>query len=198
MSKVRLDMEMVRRGIAPSRERARAQIMAGEVRVNGVPAEIVLVGNAIPFVSRGGLKLDKSLNVFPITLTDRVCADIGASTGGFTDVMLKHGAAQVYAIDVGYGQLDWSLRNDPRVVVMERTNARNMEPSWFPTPITFASIDVSFISLRLILPPLFSCLAEDGEVVALIKPQFEAGRSEAVRTASFGRRAFMRAFAERL
>ena len=189
MSKVRVEMEMVRRGIAPSRERARAQIMAGEVRVNGVPAqkagqeisetaEIVLVGNAIPFVSRGGLKLDKSLNVFPITLTDRVCADIGASTGGFTDVMLKHGAAQVYAIDVGYGQLDWSLRNDPRVVVMERTNARNMEPSWFPTPITFASIDVSFISLRLILPPLFSCLAEDGEVVALIKPQFEAGRSE--------------------
>ena len=189
MSKVRLDMEMVRRGLAPSRERARAEIMAGEVRVDGVPArkagqeiaetsEIVVVGSAIPFVSRGGLKLDKSLRVFPISLTGRVCADIGASTGGFTDVMLQTGASRVYAIDVGYGQLDWSLRNDPRVTVMERTNARNMTPEWFSEPISFASIDVSFISLRLILPPLFHCLSEDGEVVALIKPQFEAGRGE--------------------
>ena len=189
MSKVRLDVEMVQRGLAPSRERARAQIMAGEVRVDGVTAqkagqeipetaEIVIVEDAIPFVSRGGLKLDKAIKVFPIDLCDRVCADIGASTGGFTDVMLKNGARAVYAIDVGYGQLDWSLRNDPRVTVMERTNARNMQPDWFPAQISFASIDVSFISLRLILPPLFACLPEGGEVVALIKPQFEAGRGE--------------------
>lgn len=189
MSKVRLDVEMVKRGLSASREKARAEIMAGEVRVNGVradkagqeiseDAEIVIVGDAIPFVSRGGLKLDKAIKVFPIELKDRVCADIGASTGGFTDVMLQNGAKHVYAIDVGYGQLDWSLRNDPRVTVMERTNARNMAPEWFPIPITFASIDVSFISLRLILPPLFECLLDGGEVVALIKPQFEAGRNE--------------------
>ena len=189
MTKVRLDVEMVKRNLAPSRERARAEIMAGEVRVDGVPAtkagqeipetaEIVVVQAAIPFVSRGGLKLDKAIKVFPIDLTGRVCADIGASTGGFTDVMLQNGAKRVYAIDVGYGQLDWSLRNDSRVTVMERTNARNMAPAWFDEPISFASIDVSFISLRLILPPLFACLQDGGEVVALIKPQFEAGRGE--------------------
>ena len=189
MTKVRLDVEMVNRSLCPSREKARALILAGEVRVNGmraekagqevaVDAEITVVEDAIPFVSRGGLKLDKAIHTFPIDLTDRVCADIGASTGGFTDVMLKNGAKHVYSIDVGYGQLDWSLRNDPRVTVMERTNARFMEPSWFPEPISFASIDVSFISLRLILPPLFACLPEGGETVALIKPQFEAGRSE--------------------
>lgn len=189
MTKVRLDLEMVARGLCPSREKARALILAGEVRVNGAradkagqeissDAEIVVVEDAIPFVSRGGLKLDKAVKVFPIDLNGRVCADIGASTGGFTDVMLKNGAKHVYSIDVGYGQLDWSLRNDPRVTVMERTNARFMKPDWFPEPITFASIDVSFISLRLILPPLYDSMAETGEVVALIKPQFEAGRSE--------------------
>ena len=189
MTKVRLDVEMVNRGLCPSREKARALILAGEVRVNGIRAdkagkeiaegaEIVVIEDAIPFVSRGGLKLDKAIRTFPIDLNDRVCADIGASTGGFTDVMLKNGAKHVYSIDVGYGQLDWSLRNDERVTVMERTNARFMEPSWFPDPISFASIDVSFISLRLILPPLFACLQDGGETVALIKPQFEAGRSE--------------------
>ena len=189
MTKVRLDVEMVQRGLCPSREKARALILAGEVRVNGVraekagqeiaaEAEIAVVEDAIPFVSRGGLKLDKAVRTFPIDLSDRVCADVGASTGGFTDVMLKNGASHVYAIDVGYGQLDWSLRNDPRVMVMERTNARFMTPEWFSEPISFASIDVSFISLRLILPPLFPCLPENGEVVALIKPQFEAGRAE--------------------
>ena len=188
MSKVRLDVEMVQRGLCPSREKARALILAGEVRVNGVraekagqeipsDAEVVVVEDAIPFVSRGGLKLDKAVKTFPIDLKDRVCADIGASTSGFTDVMLKNGAKHVYSIDVGYGQLDWSLRNDPRVTVMERTNARFMTPDWFPEPITFASIDVSFISLRLILPPLYASM-ESGEVVALIKPQFEAGRAE--------------------
>ena len=189
MTKVRLDLEMVARGLCPSREKARALILAGEVRVNGaraekagqeIPsdAEIVVMEDAIPFVSRGGLKLDKAVKTFPIDLNGRVCADVGASTGGFTDVMLKNGAKHVYAIDVGYGQLDWSLRNDPRVTVMERTNARFMTKDWFPDPIDFASIDVSFISLRLILPPLFESLADGGEVVALIKPQFEAGRAE--------------------
>lgn len=188
MTKVRLDMEMLTRGLCPSREKARALILAGEVRVNGVradkagqeipaDAEITVVEDAIPFVSRGGLKLDKAVKAFPIDLKGRVCADIGASTGGFTDVMLKNGAKHVYSIDVGYGQLDWSLRNDPRVTVMERTNARFMTPDWFSEPFTFASIDVSFISLRLILPPLFESM-EEGEVVALIKPQFEAGRAE--------------------
>lgn len=189
MTKVRLDVEMVNRGLCVSREKARALILAGEVRVNGTraekagqdvaeDAEIVVVQDAVPFVSRGGLKLDKAIRTFPIDLNGRTCADIGASTGGFTDVMLKNGAAHVYSIDVGYGQLDWSLRNDPRVTVMERTNARFMEPDWFSDPISFASIDVSFISLRLILPPLYQCLPEGGETVALIKPQFEAGRSE--------------------
>ena len=189
MSKVRLDVEMVKRGLSPSREKARAEIMAGEVRVNGVraekagqeipeEAEIVVVGEAIPCVSRGGLKLDKAVKVFSINLEGRVCVDIGASTGGFTDVMLQNGASHVYAIDVGYGQLDWKLRNDDRVTVMERTNARNMAPDWFDQKVTFASIDVSFISLKLILPPLYQCLEEEGEVVALIKPQFEAGRNE--------------------
>ncbi len=189
MIKVRLDVEMVARGLCPSREKARALILAGEVRVNGVraekagqeipsDAEVVVVEDAIPFVSRGGLKLDKAIKVFPIDLTGRVCADIGASTGGFTDVMLKNGASHVFSIDVGYGQLDWSLRNDPRVTVMERTNARFMTADWFSEPVTFASIDVSFISLRLILPPLYESMAENGEVVALIKPQFEAGRAE--------------------
>lgn len=189
MTKVRLDVEMVNRGLCPSREKARALILAGEVRINGMraekagqevaeEAEIVVVQDAVPFVSRGGLKLDKAIRTFPIDLHDRVCADIGASTGGFTDVMLKNGAKHVYSIDVGYGQLDWTLRNDPRVTVMERTNARFMDPGWFPEPISFASIDVSFISLRLILPPLYHCLPEGGETVALIKPQFEAGRSE--------------------
>ena len=189
MTKVRLDVEMTERGLSPSREKARALILAGEVRVNGVrvtkagqeiapDAEITVVEDAIPFVSRGGLKLDKAIKTFPIDLSGRVCADIGASTGGFTDVMLQNGASHVYAIDVGYGQLDWKLRNDARVTVMERTNARFMEPGWFAVPITFASIDVSFISLRLILPPLWQCLSEGGETVALIKPQFEAGRAE--------------------
>jgi 23S rRNA (cytidine1920-2'-O)/16S rRNA (cytidine1409-2'-O)-methyltransferase len=189
MSKVRLDVEMVARGLCPSREKARALILAGEVCVNGVraekagqeipgDAEVIVIEDAIPFVSRGGLKLDKAVKTFPIDLHDRVCADIGASTGGFTDVMLKNGAKHVYSIDVGYGQLDWSLRNDPRVTVMERTNARFMTADWFSEPVTFASIDVSFISLRLILPPLYESMADTGEVVALIKPQFEAGRAE--------------------
>ncbi len=189
MDKKRLDIHMVEAGLAPSRERARAMIMAGEVYVNGHKAEkagaevrpddvVTLQEDPIPFVSRGGLKLDKALKVFPLTLMDKICLDVGASTGGFTDCMLQNGAKHVYALDVGYGQLAWQLRNDPRVTVMERRNARFMEPGWFDAPFDFASIDVSFISLKLILPPLKACLRPDGKVVALIKPQFEAGRGQ--------------------
>lgn len=189
MDKKRLDVYMVEAGLAPSRERARAMIMAGEVFVNGRKAEkageevrpedaVALHEDPIPFVSRGGLKLDKALKVFPLTLQDKVCLDVGASTGGFTDCMLQNGARHVCALDVGYGQLDWKLRNDQRVTVMERRNARYMEPAWFDEPFDFASIDVSFISLKLILPPLRACLKSDGQVVALIKPQFEAGRGQ--------------------
>lgn len=185
----RIDILMVQRGLAASREKARALVMAGVVYADGKrvdkagaavseTADLLVRENPIPFVSRGGLKLQKALEVFPIDLTDVFALDIGASTGGFTDCMLQHGARHVCAIDVGYGQLDWKLRNDPRVTVLERTNARFLEPAWFSQAPGFASIDVSFISLRLILPPLFPCLAENGEVVALIKPQFEAGRGE--------------------
>ena len=189
MTKERLDVYLAENSLAKSREQARALIMAGRVSVNGTKADkagtfvsetdqITVKEDAIPFVSRGGLKLEKAVTVFPISLEGQVCADIGASTGGFTDCMLQHGAKQVYAIDVGYGQLDWNLRNDPRVKVMERTNARYMEPAWFESPLDFASIDVSFISLDKILPPLFRCLCENGQVAALIKPQFEAGKGK--------------------
>lgn len=189
MTKIRLDMAMLEQRLAPSREKARALIMAGVVTVDGrrvdkagqdIPdsAVIAVTEDMLPFVSRGGLKLDKALKVFPITPENRFCLDIGASTGGFTDCMLQNGARCVASLDVGYGQLDWKLRSDPRVTVMERKNARFIEPDWFPEPAGFASIDVSFISLRLILPPLHACLKDDADVVALIKPQFEAGRAE--------------------
>ena len=189
MDKKRLDVHMVEAGLSPSREKARAMIMAGEVFVNGHKAEkageevrpddvVTLQEDPIPFVSRGGLKLDKALKVFPLTLRDKACLDVGASTGGFTDCMLQNGAKHVCALDVGYGQLAWQLRNDQRVTVMERRNARFMEPAWFDGPFDFASIDVSFISLELILPPLKACLKPQGQVVALIKPQFEAGRGQ--------------------
>lgn len=189
MTGLRLDVEMVNRNLVPSREQAKALIMAGEVAVNGKKADkagfevkpedtIALLTSPIPFVSRGGLKLDKAVKEFGLVLTGKKCIDIGASTGGFTDCMLQNGAAHVHALDVGYGQLDWKLRNSPAVTVMERTNARYMVPEWYPYGFDFASIDVSFISLKLILPPLFNCLDENGEVVALIKPQFEAERSE--------------------
>lgn len=189
MKGIRLDVEMVNLGLVASREKAKAYIMAGEVMVNGKKADkagfevkpgdaVALLKNPIPFVSRGGLKLDKAVHCFSINLEDKKCADIGASTGGFTDCMLQNGAAHVFSIDVGYGQLDWKLRNDSRVTVMEKTNARYLEPSQFPYLFDFASIDVCFISLNLILPALFQCLREEGEVIALIKPQFEAERSE--------------------
>lgn len=189
MAKQRLDVLLVERNLYPTREKAKAAVMAGLVSVNGQradkpgdmvtpEAELTVKGNAIPYVSRGGLKLEKALKVFPIVLEGAVCLDIGASTGGFTDCMLMNGAARVFAVDVGYGQLAWSLRSDERVVVLERTNFRHVGREQVPDPIDFASADVSFISLRLILPPAKALLAPGGQMVCLIKPQFEAGREK--------------------
>ena len=188
--KERLDVLLVKKGLAPSREKAKAVIMAGSVYVDGQKedkagsvfdeesAQIEVRGHVLPYVSRGGLKLEKALKVFPITLTDKICMDIGASTGGFTDCMLQNGAAKVYSVDVGYGQLDWKLRQDERVVCMEKTNFRYMTPEDIPDVLDFASVDVSFISLDKILTPAYALLKEQGEMVALIKPQFEAGREK--------------------
>ena len=187
MAKLRLDVLLTQKGLAESRQKAQALIMAGQVYVDGQKvskagnptdeaASIEVRGGALRYVSRGGLKLEKAMATFPIRLEGRVCADIGASTGGFTDCMLQNGAAKVYAVDVGYGQLAWSLRSDPRVVCLERTNARYLSTEQIPEPLTFASIDVSFISLKLILPPLRALMPDTGEVACLIKPQFEAGR----------------------
>ncbi len=187
--KKRLDVTLFERGLAKSREEAHALVLAGQVYIREVKAEkpgqlvaedaaLSVRGDTCPFVSRGGYKLQKAMEEFPVALEGKVCADIGASTGGFTDCMLQHGAKKVYAIDVGYGQLDWKLRNDARVTVLERTNARYMEPGWFAEAIEFASIDVSFISLDKIIPPLYRCLKDGAQVVALIKPQFEAGRAK--------------------
>ena len=185
----RLDVELVNRGLVESREKGRALIMAGSVYVDGQKAfkagdrikdgmNIEIRGAKLQYVSRGGLKLEKSLKVFPISLEERACADIGASTGGFTDCMLQNGASKVYAIDVGYGQLAWKLRSDERVVNMERTNIRYLDFELVTDDISFVSIDVSFISLKLVLPVAYELLSDGGELVALIKPQFEAGREE--------------------
>lgn len=188
--KERLDVLLVKKGLAPSREKAKAVIMAGSVYVDGQKedkagsvfdeesAQIEVRGHVLPYVSRGGLKLEKALKVFPITLTNKICMDIGASTGGFTDCMLQNGAVKVYSVDVGYGQLDWKLRQDERVVCMEKTNFRYMTPEDIPDVLDFASVDVSFISLDKILTPAYALLREQGEMVALIKPQFEAGREK--------------------
>lgn len=188
--KERLDVLLVKKGLAPSREKAKAVIMAGSVYVDGQKedkagsvfdeesAQIEVRGHVLPYVSRGGLKLEKALKVFPITLTDKICMDIGASTGGFTDCMLQNGAVKVYSVDVGYGQLDWKLRQDDRVVCMEKTNFRYMTSEDIPDVLDFASVDVSFISLDKILTPAYALLREQGEMVALIKPQFEAGREK--------------------
>lgn len=190
----RLDVLLLARGLAPSRERARALIMAGEVTVAGQPATkagtlvpidatITLAASAAEtrFVSRGGLKLERALDSFHLDPTGSICLDVGASTGGFTDLLLRRGAARVYAVDVGHGQLAWSLRNDPRVTVMERTNIRHL--AGLPEQAGCVVIDVSFISLRLVLPRIATFLRPDGWVVALVKPQFEAGRAEADRGA---------------
>ena len=187
--KKRLDVLLTERGLQESRQRAQAVIMSGEVFVNGQrvdkpgtavaeDAQIEIRGGTLAYVSRGGLKLEKAMATFPIDLHGAVCADIGASTGGFTDCMLQNGAAKVYAVDVGYGQLAWSLRQDPRVVCMERTNVRYLTPEQIQEPLDFGSVDVSFISLRLILPALRGLMKPEGEVVCLVKPQFEAGREK--------------------
>ncbi len=187
MKKQRLDLALVERGLVDTRSKAQSLIMARRVLVNGqyvdkagstvaADDEVKVAELEHPWVGRGGMKLAHALKEFAIDVTGKVCADIGASTGGFTDVMLKSGAAKVYAIDVGYGQLDVSLRNDPRVENREKVNARNLTAADFEEPIDFVSIDVSFISLRLILPAVRTFL--DGELVALIKPQFEVGRHE--------------------
>ena len=186
--KRRLDIFLTEKKFFDSRTRAQAMIMAGKILVNGQKvdkagalisddAEIRILGEEMPFVSRGGLKLQKALDVFKINLNGRIAADVGASTGGFTDCMLQRGAKRVYAIDVGYGQLAWKLRSDLRVVNMERTNIRNVtRKDFFYEVPDFASIDVAFISLEKVLPVVFDVLTDSGEVVALIKPQFEAGR----------------------
>ena len=193
-AKSRLDVALVERGLAATRAKAQSLIMARRVLVNeqfaGKPGSAVRDDDVIrvqspehPWVGRGGMKLAHALEHFAIDVSGRVCADIGASTGGFTDVLLKHGAAKVFAVDVGYGQLDASLRNDPRVIVREKVNARFLQPSDFDEPIEFVSIDVSFISLRLVLPVIAPLLAPGAWVVALVKPQFEAGKAEADRGA---------------
>jgi len=187
--KERLDMILVNRGLATSREKAKAMIMEGIVYVNGqkedkagtmfdTEAPIEVRGQTLRYVSRGGLKLEKSMEQFDLDLIDLVCMDVGASTGGFTDCMLQNGARKVYAIDVGRGQLDWKLRNDPRVVCMEKTNIRYVTPEHIDEAPAFVSIDVSFISLTKVLGPVKALLQEDGQVVCLVKPQFEAGREK--------------------
>ena len=187
--KKRLDMLMMDRALAPSREKAKAYIMAGDVYVDGQKEDkagtmfpetvkIEVRGNTLPYVSRGGLKLEKAMKNFDVTLEGKVCMDVGASTGGFTDCMLQNGAVKVYSIDVGYGQFDWKLRNDPRVVCMEKTNIRYVLPENLEEPAQFSSIDVSFISLTKVLLPVRNLLTEEGEIVCLIKPQFEAGREK--------------------
>lgn len=187
--KERLDVLLVERGLAPSREKAKTMIMEGCVFVEGqredkagtnfhTEVQIEVRGNILPYVSRGGLKLEKAVQQFGLSLQGAVCMDIGASTGGFTDCMLQNGASKVYAVDVGYGQFAWKLRNDPRVVCMEKTNIRYVTPEDIEDILDFASVDVSFISLTKVLLPARALLREDGEMVCLIKPQFEAGREK--------------------
>lgn len=187
--KERLDVLLVKRNLAESREKAKAVIMSGNVFVDGNREDkagtmfedsvaIELKGSTLRYVSRGGLKLEKAVDVFNIELFGKICMDVGASTGGFTDCMLQNGAVRVYSVDVGHGQLAWKLRNDERVVCMEKTNIRYVTPDDIEDRIEFASIDVSFISLTKVLPPVKELLTDDGEIVCLIKPQFEAGREK--------------------
>ena len=189
MRRTRLDELVVERGLAGSRERARALILAGQVTVDGAAvtkagaqvdasADVALVAPDHPYVGRGGIKLAHALDTFQIAVAGREALDIGASTGGFTDVLLKRGATRVVALDVGHGQLDWTLRNDPRVVVIEHFNARRLTPADLPGPVDVVVIDVSFISLRQILPVVPPLLRPGADIVALVKPQFEAGRAE--------------------
>ena len=189
MKKTRLDQLVFDRGFTESRERAKTTVMSGHVFVNGQRADkpgmpvsedavIELRGETLPFVSRGGYKLDKALKVFPVDPAGKICIDCGASTGGFTDVLLQHGAAKVYSVDVGYGQLAWKLRSDARVVSMERTNLRYVTQEQIPEKLDLAVMDVSFISIRLVLPAVKALLKDGANLICLIKPQFEAGREE--------------------
>lgn len=187
--KERLDVMLVKRGLAVSREKAKAIIMSGIVYVDGQKEDkagtcfdekcnIEVKGNTLPYVSRGGLKLEKAMKCFGVNVDNKICMDVGASTGGFTDCMLQNGAVKVYSVDVGHGQLAWKLRQDERVVCMEKTNIRYVEPDDIADKIQFSSIDVSFISLTKVLLPVKNLLTDDGQIVCLIKPQFEAGREK--------------------
>ena len=187
--KERLDVLLVKRNLAESREKAKAVIMSGIVYVDGQKedkagsmfdetANVEVRGTTLKYVSRGGLKLEKAMTHFGVTLAGKICMDVGASTGGFTDCMLQNGAVKVYSVDVGHGQLDWKLRNDERVVCMEKTNIRYVTPEDIEEPVDFSSIDVSFISLTKVLLPVRNLLSQDGQIVCLIKPQFEAGREK--------------------
>ena len=189
MKKVRLDQLVFELGLTESRERAKTTIMSGHVFVNGQRADkpgmpvapdakVEVHGEALPFVSRGGFKLDKALRVFPVDPAGKHCIDCGASTGGFTDVLLQHGAERVYSVDVGYGQLAWKLRNDERVINLERTNLRYITAEQIPEALDLAVMDVSFISIRLVLPAVKALLKPEADLICLIKPQFEAGREE--------------------
>ena len=188
-SKERLDVLLVNRGLADSREKAKAIIMSGNVYVDGQKEDkagssfnetvnIEVRGNTLKYVSRGGLKLEKAMENFDVTIEGKICMDVGSSTGGFTDCMLQNGAVKVYSVDVGHGQLAWKLRNDERVVCMEKTNIRYVTPEDVADKINFSSIDVSFISLTKVLGPVKELLSDDGQIVCLIKPQFEAGREK--------------------
>ncbi|MBI5191741.1 MAG: TlyA family RNA methyltransferase [Nitrospirae bacterium] len=187
--KERLDKEILRRGLADTRQRAQGLILSGKVTVDGVRVDkagaqvseesaIALIADDMPYVSRGGLKLKGALDAFGLDVSGLICADVGASTGGFTDCLLQEGASRVYALDVGYGLIDSRLRNDPRVTVIERVNVRHMEPGWFDGPVDMATVDVSFISLKLVLGPIASVLRPGGIIVALVKPQFEVGKGK--------------------
>ncbi|MDI6688419.1 MAG: TlyA family RNA methyltransferase, partial [Desulfobacterales bacterium] len=189
MSKTRLDLIIVEKGLAQNRQRGRALIMSGKVLVNNRMVdkpgavvyqddEITVKGEDIPYVSRGGIKLEEALRAFKIDVENFICLDVGASTGGFTDCLLQHGAACVYAVDVGYGQLAWKLRQDPRVVVVERTNIRHMPAEIIPQTVDIITIDVSFISLKIVVPAVIKFMKKEGIIVILIKPQFEVGKGK--------------------
>jgi 23S rRNA (cytidine1920-2'-O)/16S rRNA (cytidine1409-2'-O)-methyltransferase len=188
-SKMRLDRLMVEKGLAATRQRAQAMIMAGNVLVNsrlveksGYPvsenSEITLKGEALPYVSRGGLKLEKALDAFSVSVQGLICLDVGASTGGFTDCLLQRGASRVYAVDVGYGQLAWQLRQDSRVIPIERMNIRNMPQNMLPEPVDLVTVDVSFISLKIVVPAVMKFISKSARIIALIKPQFEVGKGK--------------------
>ncbi len=188
-TKKRLDLIVVEKGLAPSRQRARALIMAGKVLVDtqridkpgtavSENSEITIKGNDLAYVSRGGLKLESALNALKLNVSGLVCLDVGASTGGFTDCLLQHGARKVYAVDVGYGQLAWQLRQDDRVISIERTNIRHMAEDQLPESVDLITIDASFISLKIIIPPAIKFLKDNGQILALIKPQFEVGKGK--------------------